>query len=261
MARHARKISSTGIYHIMLRGINKEQIFQKQYYKTRILNLLKEIKEEIDFSIIAYCVMDNHLHLLAKIGDEDLKIIMKKLNVKFALYYNFYEGRYGYVFQDRFSSKAVEDEGYLLGVLCYIHNNPVKAALTDNIINYQWSSAKDYFNKNTDLIDENFMNEILGRFKNKDEFFNYHKLFDDNLYLDTKEEQTINIQTIIQHEIEQFVNHYGVIDQKQITLEMKEELAKKLIKGNLITIKEVAALCNLPYKQVLEINKKLKTDH
>ena len=64
----------------------------------------------------------------------------------------------------------MEDEGYLLGVLCYIHNNPVKAALTDNIINYQWSSAKDYFNKNTDLIDENFMNEILGRFKNKDEF-------------------------------------------------------------------------------------------
>lgn len=259
MARHARKISSTGIYHIMLRGINKEQIFQKSYYKTKILKLLKEIKEEIDFSVIAYCVMDNHLHLLAKVGDEDLKIIMKKLNVKFALYYNRYEERYGYVFQDRFKSEAVEDEKYLFGVLRYIHNNPVKAALSDSIINYQWSSTKEYFNKNTDLIDENYMNEILSRFKTKDDFFNFHKSFDDNLYLDTKEEQSINIHLIVQHEIEQYVNYHGISDQKQMTLEMKEELAKKLIKRNLIPIKKVAELCNLPYKQVLVINNELET--
>lgn len=260
MARHARKISSTGVYHIMLRGINKEQIFKKSYYKTKIIKFLKEVKEEIDFSIIAYCVMDNHLHLLAKIGDEDLKNVMKKLNVKFALYYNHLEERYGYVFQDRFKSEAVEDEKYLLGALRYIHNNPVKAALTDNIINYQWSSAKDYVFNNTDLIDENYMNFILNLFKTKDYFLNFHKSFDDNLYLDTKEEQTMNIKSIIQYEIEQFVNQYGIVDQNQILPNMKEELAKKLIKRNLITVKEVAALCNLPYKVALEITKTLETN-
>ena len=259
MARHARKISSTGVYHIMLRGINKEQIFQKNYYKTKILKLLKEIKGEIDFYIIAYCVMDNHLHLLVKVGDEDLKNIMKKLNVKFALYYNRLENRYGYVFQDRFKSEAVENEKYLLGALRYIHNNPIKAALTDNIINYQWSSAKDYFNNNTDLIDEYFMNYILNIFKTNNDFLVFHKSFDDNLYLDTKEEQSINIQSIVQHEIEQLINYYGITDQNQITYKMKEELAKKLIKRNLISIKEVAGLCKLPYKQVLEINKALET--
>ena len=243
----------------MLRGINKEQIFQKKYYKTEILKLLKEIKEEINFSVIAYCVMDNHLHLLAKMGDEDLKNIMKKLNVKFALYYNRLENRYGYVFQDRFKSEAVEDERYLLGALRYIHNNPIKAAMTDNIINYQWSSAKDYFNKNIDLIDENFMNYILNLFKTNNDFLIFHKSFDDNLYLDTKEEQSINIQSIVQHEIEQFINDYGITDQRQITYDMKEKLAKKLIKLNLISIKEVAGLCNLPYKQVLDIDKAPET--
>ncbi|MGD9568589.1 MAG: transposase [Sedimentibacter sp.] len=259
MARHARKISSTGIYHIMLRGINKEQIFQKNYYKSKILKLLSEIKNEIHFSIIAYCIMDNHLHLLAKIGDDDLKNIMKKLNVKFALYYNRIEERYGYVFQDRFKSEVVEDEKYLVGVLRYIHNNPVKATLTDSIINYQWSSAKDYINDNTGLLDEHYMNEILNLFKNKDDFLNFHKSFDDNLYLDTKEEQSINVQSIIKNEIEQFMNKKGIIDQSRITLNMKEELAKKLIKRNLITNKEVASLCNLSYKRVLDIYKTLET--
>lgn len=75
MARHARIIS-----------------------RRQILMLLQELKQEFDFSIIVYCVMNNHLHLLARINDDDLKVIMKKLNVKFALYYNRIEERYGYVF-------------------------------------------------------------------------------------------------------------------------------------------------------------------
>lgn len=257
MARHARKISKTGVYHIMVRGINKEQIFKKDFYKTKIINLLMEIKKEITFSIIAYCVMDNHLHLLAKINDEDLKIIMKKLNVKFALFYNRIEERYGYVFQDRFKSEAVEDEKYLIGALRYIHNNPVKAYLTNNIVNYNWSSAKDYYNEKTILLDEEYMTYILGQFKTKDEFINFHKSFDDNIYIDTKEEQADNIQSIIQREIEIFANDRGITDQYQFTSNLKEELARKLIKRNLITLKEVASLCNLSYKKVLEINKEM----
>jgi len=189
--------------------------------------------------------MDNHLHLLAKISNDDLNIIMKKLNVKYALYYNRLEERYGYVFQDRFKSEAVEDERYLLGALRYIHNNPIKASLTDNIINYRWSSAKDYMHESVNLIDEIFMNYILNLFKSKEEFLNFHRFFDDNLYLDTKEEQDINIQSIIQHEIEQFSNDRGLIDQNQFTLDLREELARKLVSLNLITNKDVASLCNL----------------
>jgi hypothetical protein len=103
------------------------------------------------------------------------------------------------------------------------------------------------------------MNYILNLFKTKDFFLVFHKSFDDNLYLDTKEEQIINKQLIVQREIEEFINNYGIVDKSQITFKMKEELAKKLIKHNIITIKEVAGLCNLPYKQVLDINKTLET--
>jgi len=78
--------------------------------------------------------------------------------------------------------------------------------------------------------------------------------------LDTKEEQSINVQSIIQNEIKQFFNQKGIIDQNQVTLNMKEELAKKIIQRNLITNKEIALLCNLSYKRVLDIYKAMKTN-
>lgn len=78
--------------------------------------------------------------------------------------------------------------------------------------------------------------------------------------MDTKEEQSINVQSIIQNEIKQFFNQKGIIDQNQVTLNMKEELAKKIIQRNLITNKEIALLCNLSYKRVLDIYKAMKTN-
>ncbi|MGB4438642.1 MAG: transposase [Sedimentibacter sp.] len=253
MARHARIISNSGIYHIMVRGINKEQIFKKDFYKTKTLEILKDIKKETDFSIISYCVMDNHLHLLIKITEDNLAVVMKKLNVKYAMFYNRLEKRYGYVFQDRFKSEAVEDDKYLLGALRYIHNNPVKARITDNIVNYHWCSMKEYMSGNLSLISEKYLQEILGLFKDKYEFLKFHNLYDDNLYLDTKEEQEVNIQLIVQNSIEKYAIRNGFSDQSQFSLDRKEELAKELMSLNLITYKEVARLCNLPYLSVLNM--------
>jgi len=85
--------------------------------------------------------MENHLHLLVKVDIDKLEILMKKLNVKYAMYYNKFADRNGHVFQDRFRSEAVEDYTYLLGVLRYIHNNPVKAKIVGDMLKYKWSSS------------------------------------------------------------------------------------------------------------------------
>jgi len=172
--RQARIISNSGIYHIMIRGINKEKIFKNEIYKTKILEIIKEIKDEIEFFIIAYCIMDNHMHLLIQADEDNLATVMKKINVKYAMYYNRLEKRYGYVFQGRFRSEAVEDDRYMLGVIRYIHNNPVKAKISKNISEYKWSSAKDYLNENTDIINDNYPNEVLRLFNNKNEFMQFH---------------------------------------------------------------------------------------
>jgi REP-associated tyrosine transposase len=143
MPRQARIKSSTGIYHIMIRGINKEQIFNRVVHKNMIIEVIKNIREDIGFDVIAYCIMDNHLHLLIKANEDKLETLMKKLNIKYAIYYNKIEKMYGHVFQDRFRSEAVESDKYFIGALRYIYNNPVKAGLTKNILDYSWGSAND----------------------------------------------------------------------------------------------------------------------
>lgn len=258
MPRQPRVYSNTGIYHIMIRGINGEKIFNKEFYKTRILSIIKEVNVELEFYVIAYCIMNNHMHLLIKAGEEELTTLMKRLNIKYAMYYNRLEERYGHVFQDRYKSEAVEDERYYLGVLRYIHNNPIKAGVSRDIQSYKWSSASEYISHNINLISEKHLEEILSFFRNKDEFIKFHDIYDDNVYIDIKEEENENIQNIINNIIKNFSEKYGFTDQKQVKRKQKEELAEILLKHNICTIKEIADLCIMSVKNIVEINKKMQ---
>lgn len=260
MPRQARIKSSTGIYHIMIRGINKEQIFNRVLHKNKVIEVIKSIRENIEFDVIAYCIMDNHLHLLIKTDESKLEILMKKLNIKYAMHYNKIEKRYGHVFQDRFKSEAVENDKYLLGALRYIHNNPVKIGVTRNIMDYSWSSARDYINMESEIITDKYLKEIIGLFRNKNEFIAFHKISDDNIYIDTKEEENENTKNIVNNLIHKFAIENGITDQSQATLDKKEELAEKLLKLNIISYREIADLCNLSFYKVSEISKKLITE-
>ena len=243
MPRQPRVYSRTDIYHIMIRGINKEKIFIKGIYKSKLLNIIQEISEEVDFNLIAYCVMNNHLHLLIKANNHELTTFMRKLNIKYAMYYNKAEDRYGHVFQDRFRSEAVEDEEYLFGVLRYIHNNPIKAGITHNMLDYKWSSADDYVKHESDIISDIYLGKILRLFGSTKKFIDFHKLDDNIVYIDTKEEENENIQSIINKVTKNFINKYQFTDIKQIKQHQKEELAEELIKLNVCTLKEIALQC------------------
>lgn len=260
MPRQPRIYSKTDIYHVMIRGINKEKIFLNKIYKSKLLKIIQEINEEVDFSLIAFCVMNNHLHLLIKAGNYELTTFMKKLNIKYAMYYNKSEDRYGHVFQDRFRSKAVEDEEYLFGVLRYIHNNPVKAGITNNMLDYKWSSADNYVKQESDIISNVYLAEILKKFETTKNFIDFHGLDDNIIYIDTKEEESIKKQYIIKTVTNEFVNKYQFTDIKEIKPNQKEELAEELIKLNVFTLKEIASQCNLSISAVCELNKKLKNN-
>ena len=258
MPRQPRVYSKTDIYHVMIRGINKEKIFTKGIYKSKLLNIIQEISEEVDFNLIAYCVMNNHLHLLIKAGNYELTKFMKKLNIKYAMYYNKAEDRYGHVFQGRFRSEAVEDEEYLFGVLRYIHNNPVKAGFTHSMLDYKWSSADNYVKQESDIISDVYLSEILHMFGTTKNFIDFHNLDDNVVYIDTKEEEYGKKQSVINNVTKEFVNKYQFTDVKQINQHKKEELAEALIKLNVCTLKEIALQCNLSITVVSDLYKKLR---
>lgn len=255
MARQARIKSNTGIYHVMIRGINKEKIFSNDFLKNKLLRIIKDIKEEIDFSIIAYCIMDNHLHLIIKDDDDNLAVIMKKICVKYAMFYNKIKERYGYVFQNRFRSEAIENEKYLYGALRYVHNNPVNAYITNDFLAYTWSSINEYMNEKPEIICCKYKKDILNSFGNIDEFVKFHSLYDNNIYIDTIEEESVNIEKVIQNTIEQYAVKNNLVDAKDFTHAHKERLARILINLNLITKNRIAELCNLSFYNVKMLSK------
>lgn len=144
MSRAARQKGESGIYHVMLRGINKQMIFEDDEDHKRFLQVLKDCKAICGFSLLAYCLMGNHLHLLVKEDKEELGLIFKRIGARYVYWYNAKHNRNGHLFQGRFKSEPVDDDRYFLAVLRYIHQNPVNAGLCRNASEYRWSSYHDY---------------------------------------------------------------------------------------------------------------------
>lgn len=172
MPRKARKKSSTGIYHIMLRGINKQTIFEDNEDYQKFLSTLYDCKEISEFKLYGYCLMSNHVHLLIKVGKEELGQIFKRIGARYVYWYNWKYNRSGHLFQDRFKSEVVEDDKYFITVLRYIHQNPLKVHIVKSIDDYKWSSYFNYIktknNINTSLAYNLIKEENFIEFMNQD---------------------------------------------------------------------------------------------
>lgn len=117
----------------MVQGLNKEYIFNENYYKEKYINLLKEYIKKYDVLLLSYCIMDNHAHLLFYTEEMiQLSMLMQNINSRFALYYNKNITRVGYVFRGRYNSQYINNKRYLLNCLNYIHMNPVNANIVKN---------------------------------------------------------------------------------------------------------------------------------
>lgn len=114
MPRQARGKSEIGIYHIMIRGANRQEIFHDDEDRLRFLDTLNKVKITSEMNVYGWCLMNNHFHLLLKEGNQDISIIMKRLGVSFVWYYNQKYKTTGHLFQDRFKSENVETDKYLL---------------------------------------------------------------------------------------------------------------------------------------------------
>lgn len=129
----------------MLRGINHQDIFYDGEDHIRFLDTLQRVKELSETVIYGYCLMGNHVHLLLREGNEGISAVMKRLGTGYARWYNWKYERSGHLFQDRYKSEPVETDSYLITVLRYIHNNPVKANLVTRPEDWKWSSCKTYY--------------------------------------------------------------------------------------------------------------------
>jgi len=140
------KESAQGVtYHIYNRGNNKQKIFLEKSDYRFYLALLNKYSNDTNFSVIAYCLMPNHVHLLVKQnGEISPPKLLSKLHTSYAMYFNKKYRRVGHLFQDRYKQKVVINDNYLAQLICYIHLNPFNDGIVDLPEKYQWSSFGQY---------------------------------------------------------------------------------------------------------------------
>lgn len=156
MARKPRATASTGIYHVILRGINKQDIFlEKDDFRTMLRSMQEAQKRNTDddspnaqpaqnCTYYAYCILHNHVHILLKEGELSVSEVMKRIQNRFVRIYNDRYERVGHLFQDRFLSEPVDNVEYFFQLIRYIHRNPVKAMEAQRPEDYPYSSWREY---------------------------------------------------------------------------------------------------------------------
>ncbi len=168
MPRRARQESCSGFFHVVVRGVGKQIIFEERSDYRYFLSILRQVVDEETISVCAYCLMDNHVHLLLFDECHHLPVFMKKIGIRYAFYYNHKYERTGHLFQDRYKSEPVETEAYLLTVLRYILKNPEKAGICPADM-YEWSSYRFYGCRDS-LVDTSYFSALLGDMKNYRDF-------------------------------------------------------------------------------------------
>lgn len=163
MSRPPRVLSSTGLYHVIFKGINGLNIFEDTFDYKKMLEILATLKEKEKIQIYAYCLMTNHVHLFLKENEiGDIKKVMHKLLTTYVGWFNRKYMRNGTLVANRYKSEPIEDEKYYMALIRYIHQNPVKAGLCATPDQYKWSSYNDYLSNGKYLTDTEFTLAMLS---------------------------------------------------------------------------------------------------
>ena len=241
MPRRARRESSTGIYHVMTRGLNKMPVFKEKREKTRFVNLIRENLSKYDVAIYAYCIMPNHFHLLIKADLQELASFMAKILASFAHYYNFKHCRVGYVFQDRFKSQCIEQENYFWNCFRYIHRNPSKNGRLEDLLRYEYSSMADlYYNNKSDIIAKESFEKMKKRFYTRQDFLAFHDKGSWDIFEDVEEDIEDNNFRIANELLTEYQWKYDLSDKEVLEyIKTRREYENELMKILQVSKKKV----------------------
>jgi len=163
MPRIARAIATGCPHHIIQRGNNREKVFFKTEDKKKYLSLLRNYSQNWDSPILAYCLMNNHVHLLTRpYSNQSLYKMMQGVTLCYTQYVNKKYQRTGRLWESRYYSCIIEAERYLWAVTRYIEQNPVRAHIEERAEDYSYSSAKAHVRGMKDeVLGEELFDEAL----------------------------------------------------------------------------------------------------
>lgn len=142
MSRPLRIEYPDAVYHVTSRGNARNDIFLSDFDREAFLAVLSGVVQRFNWLCHAYCLMNNHYHLLIETPDANLARGMRQLNGVYTQKYNWRHTKTGHVFQGRYKAILVDKESYLLELCRYVVLNPVRARMTEKPEQWQWSSYR-----------------------------------------------------------------------------------------------------------------------
>jgi len=243
--RVARIKSKSGIYHIIMRGINRQIVFEENEDCVKFIQTLQKYKAICKYRLYAYCLMGNHLHLLLMEGTEPLGNAMRRICSSYVLWYNKKYDRVGYLFQDRFKSEPVEDDGYFLTVLRYIFQNPVKAGIVTKIKDYKWTNYTDYIEE-SNKTDTDFVLDIFNTNRERAirSFIEYINKTNDDKCLDIPGKRQLTDEDA-KKIIKDHCHIYNTLDLHKFDVNKRNQYLKELKEGYGLSIRQIERLTGI----------------
>jgi REP element-mobilizing transposase RayT len=163
MARRRRLFAPGLLYHVIVRGNQRQNTFLADEDYQAYLRRLGRYRDKYSYSVHAYCLMPNHVHLLIETSEHPLAKFMQGLQQSYTQYFNLKYHKTGHVFQGRYKAIICDKDEYLLELLRYVHLNPVRAGMLKSADGYRYSGHQAYLqSKRTEIIDPQKVLAILG---------------------------------------------------------------------------------------------------
>lgn len=245
MPRLPRKRSKSGIYHIIMRGINRQTIFEDNEDCYRFVYILKRYRLISGFHLYVYCLMGNHVHIVLKEGKEPLEFILRRICSSYVYWYNKKYQRIGYLFQDRFASEVIESDEYFLTAIRYIFQNPVKVGLSSTVKDYKWNNYNE-FNSASNNEDINFVLDLVdvNRERAVISFIDYINMPNEYICLDINEKYFIADAEALKI-VKEVFQVDTIADFQKLDRKIRNEHIKELKNNHNLSIRQIERLTGI----------------
>lgn len=228
----------------MLRGINKQVIFESDEDRYRFIKTINRFKAKSKYEVYGYCLMSNHVHLLFKETEEPISTAIKRICSSYVFWYNWKYERCGHLFQERYNSEIVENDSYLLTVLRYIHRNPVNAGMSENAKGYSWSSYNEYVSKPL-IVDADFVLSMFSADRKKavNLLIEQTNVLNEDGCMDISEKSRLTDNAVNNYMAKLGINNISELHQKEIR--KRNEVIRELKSIEGITIRQLSRVTGI----------------
>jgi putative transposase len=163
MARRPRILASRVLYHVIVRGNQRQKTFLDESDYQAYLERLGRYRKGLGVTVYAYCLMPNHVHLLVETGAQPLSRFMQGVQQSYTQYFNRKHRKVGHLFQGRYRAIVCDKDEYLLTLIRYIHQNPVRAKMVRKIDEYRYSGHRNYVEgRESEVLKPRMVLDMLG---------------------------------------------------------------------------------------------------